>query len=76
MIDAISNLLVGFYNKDGEYEPQVVAVIIKNFSSDFYMELVYTFGPLCFNLDELNSGIYFLFKFPRYNRLFKLGETV
>lgn len=29
-----------------------------------------------FNLDELNSAIYFLFKFPRYNRLFEIDVIV
>jgi hypothetical protein len=70
------NLFVGFYNKEGDYEPKVVAVIIKNYSSDFYFELIYTLGPFVFDLDKLNSAIYFLFKFPRYNRLFEMDKSV
>lgn len=54
----------------------MLAVVIKNWSSEFYFEIVYTFGPLLFNLDELNSAIYFLFKFPRYNRLFEIDNIV
>jgi hypothetical protein len=49
---------------------------MNNWSSDFYFEIIYTFGPLMFNLDELNSAIYFLFKFPRYNRLFEIDNVV
>ena len=68
-------MFVGFYDKDGGYEPKIIAVILQNFSSDFYYELIYTFGPFLFNLDQLNSAIYFLFKFPRYNRLFEMEKT-
>ena len=76
MANQFINLFVGFLNKQGEYEPRLVSVIMNNWSSDFYFEIIYTFGPLMFNLDELNSAIYFLFKFPRYNRLFEIDNVV
>ena len=75
MIDRFLNLFVGFYNKEGEYEPKVMVVIMKNYSSDFYMELVYTFSPFFFEPHKLNSIYYFLFKIPRYNRLFEIGTA-
>ena len=75
MLDRFLNLFIGFYNKEGEYEPKVIVVIMKNYSSDFYMELVWTFGPLFFHPDKLNSIYYFLFKIPRYNRLFEIATA-
>lgn len=76
MMSPLINLFVGFYDKDGVFEPKVLAVVIHNWSSDFYYELIYTFGPFLFDLDQLNSAIYFLFKFPRYNRLFEIDVVV
>lgn len=76
MADRFLDLFVGFNNSDGEYEPKLVLVVMKNFSSDFYFELIYTFGPFFFNLQELNSIYYFIFKIPRYNRLFEMGAAV
>ena len=75
MLDRFIHLFVGFNNKDGEYEPKIMVVIMKNYSSDFYMEVVYTFGPLLFDPDKLNSIYYFLFKMPRYNRLFEIATA-
>ena len=77
MINQFINLFVGFYDKEGVYEPQIVAVIIQNWSSNFYYEIIYTFGPLMFfDIEQLDSAIYFLFKFPRYNRLFEIDVIV
>ena len=76
MMSPLINLFVGFYDKDGVFEPKVLAVVIHNWSSDFYYEIIYTFGPFLFDLDQLNSAIYFLFKFPRYNRLFEIDVVV
>jgi hypothetical protein len=70
------DLFVGFTNKEGEYEPYLIKVFFKNFSSDFYMELVYAFGPFLFDLNHFNSIYYFLFKVSRYSRLFEMGEAV
>ena len=68
-------MFVGFWNKDNEYEPKIAVVIMKNYNSDFYMELVWTFGPFLFDLDKLNSIYYFLFKLPRYNRMFEIATA-
>ena len=76
VIDRFLDLFVGFINKEGEYEPYLILVFFKNFSSDFYTEVLYAFGPLLFDLNELNSIYYFLFKIPRYNRLFEMGTAV
>jgi len=76
MIDRCLDLFVGFISKDGEYEPEIIVVLFKNFSSDFYMEILYSFGPFFFDLNELNSIYYFIFKIPRYNRLFEMGTAV
>jgi len=76
MTSRFLDLFVGYTNKQGEYVPKLILVLFNNFSSDFYMEIFYTFGPFMFNLDELNSIIYFLFKFPRYSRLFEMGASV
>lgn len=70
IVDCILNLLVGFYDKKREYEPKLILVIMNNYSSDFLYELIYTFGPLFMKLNELNTILYFVFKIPRYNRLF------
>ena len=59
------------------YEPKIVAVIIQNWSSNFYYEIIYAFGPfMFFNIEKLDSALYFLFKFPRYNRLFEIDIIV
>jgi hypothetical protein len=46
IIDSFLNLLVGFYDKDGEYEPKIVVVIIKNLSYGTILELVYYLSPI------------------------------
>ena len=76
MLDRFLSLFVGYYNKEDTYEPKVMVVIMKNFSSDFYLELVYTFGPFFYDLDKLNTILYFIFKIPRYSRLFSLEVTM
>ena len=45
-------------------------------SYDFFMELIYTFGPFFFDVNNLNSIYYFLFKFPRFNNLFTMAMKV
>ena len=67
---------MGFTNQEGEYEPKIIIVLFKNFSSEFYFELLWAFGPFYFDINELNSIYYFLFKIPRYNRLFEMGNAV
>ena len=74
IINRFLDLFIGFVNKDGNNETKVWNVIYKNFSSDFYMELVYSFGPLFFG--EIDSTIYFIFKFPRYNMLFGISHVI
>jgi hypothetical protein len=76
MLDRFLDLFVGFTTKDGDYEPKIIVVLVHNFSWDFTMELFYSFGPFMFNLNELNSIYYFLFKFPRYNKLFEMDTAV
>ena len=76
MLDRFIDLFVGFTNKEGEFEPKIIVVLVHNFSWDFTMELFYSFGPFMFNLNELNSIYYFLFKFPRYNKLFEMDTAV
>ena len=76
MSDRFADLFVGFINKEEEFEPKLIIVLFNNFSSSFYLELVWAFGPFFFNLNELNSINYFLFKIPRYNRLFEMGTAV
>ena len=70
------DLFIGFKTKEGEYEPRVSMVVMKNLGSDFYMELIYTFGPFFFDLDNFNSIYYFLFKFPRFNHLFTMALKI
>ena len=77
MIDRFADLFVGFINKEGEYEPKLIIVLFNNFSSSFYFEIIWAFGPyMFFNVGKLDSISYFLFKFPRYNRLFEMGTAV
>ena len=76
VINRSLDLLIGFVDKHGKYEKNVLNVIYKNFSSDFYLELIYAFGPLCFNLEEMDATIYFIFKFPRFNMLFGISHTI
>ena len=76
MFSKITDLFIGFKNKDGENEPRLSMVIMKNLSYDFFYELFYTFGPFCFDIDKLNSIYYFLFKLPRFGYLFKLSMII
>lgn len=76
MLSRVSDLLIGFRAKDGELEPRVSMVIMKNLSSDFFLELIYTFGPFFFDLNDFNSIFYFLFKFPRFNHLFNMALVI
>ena len=46
IIDSIINLFIGFYDKDGEYEPKIVVVILKNFLYGTILELFYYLAPL------------------------------
>jgi len=73
MIDRIFDLFVGFINKDGQYEGNLINVIFKNFSSVFYLEMFYVLSPFfLFDLNKIYSMIYFLIKIPRFNRLFDM----
>ena len=76
MISRFLDLFIGFSNKDGQPEKKISAVIYKNFSSAFYFEIIYSFGPLFFDVDHIDSLYYFLFKFPRYNMLFDMSHII
>ena len=75
-LSRVLDMFVGFKTKDGDYEPRVSMVVMKNLNSDFFMELIYTFGPFFFDLDNLNSIYYFFFKFPRFNHLFTMALKI
>lgn len=55
MISRTLDLFIGYYNKQGQLEGKLSAVLFKNFSSDFYMEIIYSFAPLFFDLEHLDS---------------------
>ena len=76
VINRFLDLFIGFIDKHGKYEKNVLNVIYKNFGSGFYMELIYAFGPLCAELEELDSSIYFIFKIPRFKMLFEISHTI
>lgn len=76
MVSRFSDLFIGFRTNKGEKEPRLYMVILKNLSSDFFLELIYTFGPFFFDLNNLNSLLYFLFKFPRFNHLFNMAQVI
>ena len=76
MLSRFLDLFIGFTNKESEIEPRVSFVICKNLSTTFFLELIYTFGPFCLNINNLNSIYYFLFKFPRYNNLLNVSITI
>lgn len=75
-LSRVLDMFIGFKTKDGDYEPRVSMVVMKNLNSDFFMELIYTFGPFFFDLDNLNSIYYFFFKFPRFNHLFTMALKI
>ena len=76
MTSRVMDLFIGFITKEGILEPRVSMVIMRNLSYDFCLELIYTFGPFFFDLNNLNSIIYFLFKFPRFNHLFTMAMKI
>jgi len=77
MMDRILDLFVGFINKEGQFENKLRNVITKNFSSTFYLEAFYAFSPLfLFNINQMQSMVYFLIKIPRFNRLFDMDQAV
>jgi len=76
IIDSFLNLLVGFYDKDGKYEPKIVVVIVKNYSSGTFLDLIYYLGPIFLGAPNHNSLIYFIFKIPRYNRLTEMALAI
>ena len=76
MLAKFLDLFIGFRNKEGELEPRLSMVIMKNLNQDFFLEIIYTFGPFSFNIDNLDSLVYFFFKFPRFGYLFNLSNVV
>ena len=78
MASKIVDLFIGYYTKEGPLEPRFPMVLMRNLtnSNDFLMEIVYTFGPFFFDLNNLNSIYYFLFKFPRFNNLFMMAMKI
>ena len=76
MLSRFLDLFIGFRNKDGQMEPKVSFVICKNLSITFFLEIIYTFGPFFMNINNLNSMYYFFFKFPRFNNLFEVSNTI
>ena len=46
IFDSFLNLFVGFYDKDGRYEPKIVVVIVKNYSYGTILELIYYIAPI------------------------------
>ena len=73
MLDKIIELLIGVLNKDGKAEPNLRNVIMKNFSFGFWLEVIYIIGPLFY---DANALILFIFKIPRYNRLFERDNAI
>ena len=76
IIDSFLNLLVGFYDKDGEYEPKIIVVIIKNLNYGIILELVYYLVPIILGIQNISSLIYFIFKIPHFNRLTTMTHAV
>ena len=76
MLSRFLDLLIGFRTKEGDWEPNISKVIMKNLSTDFFLEICWTFGPFCLDIDHLNSIYYFLFKFPRFNNLMNISNVI
>jgi hypothetical protein len=75
MIDRIMDLFVGYYTSKGP-EKKLMAVLLNNISAKFFTEMVISFGPLFFDVANMNTLIYCLFKIPRYSRLFEVENQI
>jgi hypothetical protein len=75
MIDRILDLFVGFNTSKGE-EKRLAVVFMNNISAKFFIEMVISFGPLFFDLSNLNTLYYVIFKIPRYGRLFEMDGQI
>ena len=73
MLDKIIELFIGVLNSDGKAETKLRNVIMKNFSFGFWLEVIYIVGPLFFDTNALEL---FLFKIPRFNRLFERDNAI
>ena len=77
MIDRVIDLFVGYYTPNGFLEHRIGATILQNLSTKFFLEIIMSFGPLfIFDLDNMNSLYYALFKIPRYSRLFEIDGQI
>ena len=73
----VSDLFIGFKTKNGEYEPRVSMVIMKNLSYIVFLEMFYTFGPFfTHEKGDVDSLTYALFKLPRFIYLLNMSEVV
>ena len=49
---------------------------MQNISFKFFLEIIISFGPLFFGVEELHSLYYAIFKIPRYLRLFEMDGQI
>ena len=73
IVDGILNLFIGFYDKDGVYEPKLVVVIIKNYSNGLLFELIYYLLPIYIGIEDIDTLLFFCLKIPRYARLMDMN---
>ena len=78
IVDRVLDLLVGYYNADGQMEPSLLMVVWTNLDSKFFLEIFISFGHLIFFklLKNRNSAIYGILKFLRYGRLSELDTQI
>lgn len=78
IVDRVLDLLVGYYNADGQMEPSILMVVWTNLDSKFFLEIFISFGHLIFFklLENRNSAYYGILKFLRYGRLSELDAQI
>ena len=77
MIDRFMDLFVGYYTPNGFLEHRILKVIQNNISTKFFFEIFIGFGPMFFfDVSNINTLFYALFKIPRYSRLFEIDGQI
>lgn len=87
IIDRIVDLFKRQSNDSVEAKPTLLAVITNNISYVFFLEWIMSFGPIIYNQNMDSSQVhkdyhpmspitYFLFKLPRYIRIFEMQTQI